>query len=133
MVNYEPVSLSCARSESRPFGLRPAGPLALLLAPHVPHRVRIVARASPSGLGACSRMRTYFCANPKDTKKLEDGGQCNRITAASRSATVISMLLLFRDTFCPCQSSVADWNCPKLRDMEMTALRVFRVGLITHK
>ncbi len=48
----------------RPFGLRPAGPLALLLAPHVPHRVRIVARASPAGLGACSRMRTYFCANP---------------------------------------------------------------------
>jgi hypothetical protein len=65
VVNYEPVSLSCARSESRPFGLRPAGPLALLLAPHVPHRVRIVARASPSGLGACSRMRTHFCANPK--------------------------------------------------------------------
>jgi hypothetical protein len=25
----------------------------------------IVARASPAGLGACSRMRTYFCANPK--------------------------------------------------------------------
>ena len=50
--------------ESRPFGLRPASPLALLLAPHVPHRVRIVARASPAGLGACSRMRTYFCANP---------------------------------------------------------------------
>jgi len=33
-----------------PFGLRPAGPLALLLAPHVPRRVRIVARASPAGL-----------------------------------------------------------------------------------
>jgi hypothetical protein len=47
-----------------PFGLRPAGPLALLLAPHVPRRVRIVARASPASLGACSRMRTYFCANP---------------------------------------------------------------------
>ena len=47
-----------------PFGLRPAGPLALLLAPHVPHRVRIVARASPAGLGACSRMRTYFFTNP---------------------------------------------------------------------
>jgi hypothetical protein len=29
-----------------PFGLRPAGPLALLLAPHVPRRVRIVARLS---------------------------------------------------------------------------------------
>jgi len=36
--------------------LRPASPLALLLAPHVPHRVRIVARASPASLGACSRM-----------------------------------------------------------------------------
>ena len=41
------------------------GTLALLLAPHVPRRVRIVARASPAGLGAYSRMRTYFCANPK--------------------------------------------------------------------
>jgi hypothetical protein len=41
-----------------------------LLAPHVPHRVRIVARASPAGLGACSRMRTYFCANPKERFRL---------------------------------------------------------------
>jgi hypothetical protein len=26
VVNHEPVSVSCARSGSRPFGLRPAGP-----------------------------------------------------------------------------------------------------------
>jgi hypothetical protein len=59
--------LLAKHSEDRaPFGLRPAGLRALLLAPHVPRRVRIVARASPAGLGACSRMRTYFCANPED-------------------------------------------------------------------
>ena len=58
--------LLAAHTQDRaPFGLRPAGPLALLLAPHVPPRVRIVARASPARLGACSRMRTYFWANPK--------------------------------------------------------------------
>jgi hypothetical protein len=40
----------------RPQDRAPSGPLALLLAPYVPRRVRIVARASPAGLGACSRM-----------------------------------------------------------------------------
>src|SRR6266516_3382738 len=50
-------------SPPRPSGLRPAGPLALLLAPHIPPR--LVARASPAGLGACSRMQIYFCASPK--------------------------------------------------------------------
>jgi hypothetical protein len=69
VINYEPVSVGYAHSGLRPFGLRAAGPLALLLAPHVPPRVRIVARASPAGLGACSRMRTYFCANPKDKQR----------------------------------------------------------------
>src|SRR5213594_3581969 len=49
----------------RPFGLRPAGPLALLLAPHIPPRVELVARASPAGLGACNKMGSYFCASPK--------------------------------------------------------------------
>ena len=65
---------SLAVSRRRPFGLRPAGPLALLLTPNVPRRVRVVARASPAGLGACSRMRTYFCANPKtqDSKKRQE-------------------------------------------------------------
>ena len=48
-----------------PSGCGPQARWALLLAPHVPHRVRIVARASPAGLGACSRMRTDFCASPK--------------------------------------------------------------------
>src|SRR5947208_16793284 len=34
-----------ARPPPRPSGLRPAGPLALLLAPHIPRRVLLVARA----------------------------------------------------------------------------------------
>ena len=50
-------------SPPRPCG--PAGPLALLLAPHIPPRVLLVARASPAGLGACSKMGSYFCANPR--------------------------------------------------------------------
>jgi hypothetical protein len=41
---------------------------------YVPHRVRIVARASPAGLGACSRMRTYFCANPRTVSGCEYSG-----------------------------------------------------------
>jgi len=40
----------------RASGLRPAGPLVLLLAPHIPHRVLLVARASPAGLGASSKV-----------------------------------------------------------------------------
>src|SRR5438093_671094 len=42
---------AAARPPPRPSGLRPAGPLALLLAPHIPRRVLLVARASPAGLG----------------------------------------------------------------------------------
>ena len=33
------------------------------------------------------------------------------------------MSLLFSETFCPCQGSVADLKCPRLREIEMTALR----------
>src|SRR6266581_1103041 len=43
-------------SPPRPSGLRPASPLALSLAPHIPHRVLLVARASPAGLGASSKV-----------------------------------------------------------------------------
>ena len=50
-------SSSLSRSESRPFGLRPAGLVILLLAPaQVPPRYALVARASPASRGACSRM-----------------------------------------------------------------------------
>src|SRR5918996_346661 len=48
----------------RPVGLRPAGPLALLLAPHIPPRVLLVARASPAGLGACSKVSILFLDRP---------------------------------------------------------------------
>jgi hypothetical protein len=46
----------------RPYGLRSAGPLALLLAPYMqpgmagPPDPVLVARAWPAGLGACSKM-----------------------------------------------------------------------------
>jgi hypothetical protein len=70
------------------FGLRPAGPLALLLAPHVPHRVRIVARASPAGLGPSSRMRTYFCANPKSFKTQSVGTRTNHQDAKKRQESL---------------------------------------------
>jgi hypothetical protein len=44
-----------ARLPPRPSGLRPAGPLALLLAPY---RLKsmLVARAAPAGLGASSKV-----------------------------------------------------------------------------
>jgi len=44
-----------ARPPPRPFGLRPAGPLALLLAPYMQPGM-LVARALPAGLGAGSKM-----------------------------------------------------------------------------
>src|SRR5438552_8208687 len=53
-----------ARPPPRPSGLRPAGPLALLLAPHIPPRVLLVARASPAGLGACSKVSILFRHRP---------------------------------------------------------------------
>jgi len=43
------------RPPPRPDGLRPAGPLALLLAPYILPGM-LVARASPAGLGASSKM-----------------------------------------------------------------------------
>jgi hypothetical protein len=55
-VNYEPVSVSYARSGSRAFGLRPAVPLALCFT-YRPAYASSLALAS----WACSRMRTYFC------------------------------------------------------------------------
>src|SRR5437867_3612499 len=42
-----------------------AGPLALLLAPHIPPRVLFLAPASPAGLGAGSKMWSYLCASRK--------------------------------------------------------------------
>src|SRR5206468_12620818 len=51
----------------RPSGLRPAGPLAVLLAPYIPHRFApgmLVARALPAGLGASSKMYTLFPDGP---------------------------------------------------------------------
>jgi len=44
-----------ARPPPRPFGLRPAGPLASLLAPNMQPGM-LVARALPAGLGAGSKM-----------------------------------------------------------------------------
>jgi len=53
-----------ARPPPRPSGLRPAGPLALLLAPQIPQRVLLVARASPAGLGASSKVSILFRHRP---------------------------------------------------------------------
>jgi len=43
------------RPAPRPFGLRPAGPLALLLAPHIQPGM-LVTRAVPARLGAGSKV-----------------------------------------------------------------------------
>ena len=44
------------RSGRAPFPPSETGPLALLLAPYIPPRVLLVARASPAGLGASSKV-----------------------------------------------------------------------------
>ena len=50
------------RQQSRyaPFAAAPlpCGPQALLLAPHIPPRLLLVARASPAGLGASSKLKS---------------------------------------------------------------------------
>jgi hypothetical protein len=56
--------LAAHAQERAPFGLRPAGPLALLLDPHVPPRVRIVARASPAGPGGPQQNANLFLREP---------------------------------------------------------------------
>jgi len=50
-------------SEIAAFGLRPAGPLASLLAPHILPGM-LVARALPAGLGASSKMQPLFIDRP---------------------------------------------------------------------
>src|SRR6059036_137168 len=45
-------------SPPRPSVAAARRPLALLLAPHIPHRVLLVARASPAGLGASSKVKS---------------------------------------------------------------------------
>ena len=52
-----------ARPPPRPFGLRPAGPLAALFAPYIQPGM-LVAHALPSGLGACSEVRHLFRHRP---------------------------------------------------------------------
>jgi hypothetical protein len=47
----------------RPFGLRPAGPLALLLAPYMQPGM-LVARAWPAGLGPAAKCKCYFAGGP---------------------------------------------------------------------
>src|SRR2546422_10572446 len=49
-----------ARPPPRPFGLRPAGQLAFLLAPYIPPPVSLVSRPPPARLGARSKMISYF-------------------------------------------------------------------------
>ena len=59
-----------ARPPPRPVGLRPAGPLAALLALYMqpgmagPPDPVLVARALPAGLGACSKMQPLFITRP---------------------------------------------------------------------
>ena len=63
MVKSDPVS-SATHPEDRVLGLRFAGPLALLLAPHVPRRVRIVARASTWPWGPQQNANLFLKRNP---------------------------------------------------------------------
>jgi len=53
------------RSGRAPPSHSGTGPLALLLAPHIPPRVLLVARASPAGLGA-RKVSILFLHRPYD-------------------------------------------------------------------
>jgi hypothetical protein len=63
MTSSRSANAADARPPPRPFGLRPAGQLAVLLAPYILPGM-LVARALPAGLGACSEVRHLFCHRP---------------------------------------------------------------------
>jgi len=52
------------RSGRAPLPRSGTDPLALLLAPHIPPRLWLVARASPARLGACSKNANLFLREP---------------------------------------------------------------------
>src|SRR6266567_8137052 len=54
-----------ARPPPRPSGLRPAGPLAVLLAPHIPHRVCSSLAPCQRAWGPAAKCTPYFLTGPK--------------------------------------------------------------------
>src|SRR5213080_651226 len=54
-----------ARPPPRPSGLRPAGPLAVLLAPYIPHRVCSSPAPCQRAWGPAAKCTPYFLTGPK--------------------------------------------------------------------
>src|SRR5438552_12640959 len=54
-----------ARPPPRPSGLRPAGPLAVLLAPYIPHRVCSSLAPCQRAWGPAAKCTPYFLTGPK--------------------------------------------------------------------
>src|SRR6266568_4021613 len=54
-----------ARPPPRPSGLRPAGPLAVLLAPYIPHRVCSLLAPCQRAWGPAAKCTPYFLTGPK--------------------------------------------------------------------
>src|SRR6266705_6359209 len=59
-----------ARPPPRPSGLRPAGPLAVLLAPYIPHRVCSSLAPCQRAWGPAAKCTPYFLMGPKGAKGL---------------------------------------------------------------
>src|SRR5437773_2200627 len=56
---------------ARPSGLRPAGPLAVLLAPYIPHRVCSSLAPCQRAWGPAAKCTPYFLTGPKTRKRKE--------------------------------------------------------------
>src|SRR5207249_11311268 len=55
----------------RPSGLRPAGPLAVLVAPYIPHRVCSSLAPCQRAWGPAAKCTPYFLTGPKTRKRKE--------------------------------------------------------------
>src|SRR5439155_27366195 len=62
--------IRCAFWRERPSGLRPAGPLAVLLAPYIPQRVCSSLAPCQRAWGPAAKCTPYFLTGPKGAKGL---------------------------------------------------------------
>src|SRR5437660_12307318 len=73
------VNAADARPPPRPSGLRPAGPLAVLLAPYIPQRTqRVCSSLAPCqrAWGPAAKCTPYFLTGPKGSDPGDETSPC---------------------------------------------------------
>src|SRR5947207_12656774 len=74
----------------RPSGLRPAGPLAVLLAPYIPHRVCSSLAPCQRAWGPAAKCTPYFLTGPKTQSREES---LRKLTPVKISIRVLKPIL----------------------------------------